>query len=123
MYSIGYTQKIFLLKVWEDELIVSVHPGIFCPEAIFCSNDFFAYGAEIELLKQGYSVPDDVALLGVGESQLGKSAPVPISSFVSPSGKITEGILDICKMWSNGKKDLVKTCIEPVLFERRSTLK
>ncbi|MBO5306904.1 MAG: LacI family DNA-binding transcriptional regulator [Lentisphaeria bacterium] len=94
-----------------------------CPDAIFCSNDFFAYGAEIELLKQGYSVPDDVALIAVGESQLGKSAPVPITSFVPPSGKITEGVLDICKMWSKGKKDLVKTCIEPVLFERRSTLK
>ncbi len=50
------------------------------PEAIMAANDFFAYGAELELLRRGFSIPDDVALIGIGTWQTAATAPVPLTT-------------------------------------------
>ncbi len=91
-----------------------------CPEAIFCANDFFAYGAEIELCNRGFSIPDDVALLGVGESNLAEKAPIPIAAFGVSLSEKTAAVLDIYERWQNGESDYIKKSLAPTLFRRNS---
>lgn len=91
-----------------------------CPEAIFCANDFFAYGAEKELLERGYSIPNDVALLGVGNTFLAENLPVPIATFTSSLEEQTQAVLDIFDAWKKNQSGVVKKTINAVLQPRKS---
>lgn len=72
------------------------------PSAIFATNDFFAYGAELELLKRGIRVPDDVSLIGVGEWPNAATAPVPISTI---SMDTAEKINILLQLWKKYQDD------------------
>ena len=93
-----------------------------CPEAIFCANDFFAYGAEMELLEQGYSIPDDVALLGVGESKLANYAPVPITTLGVSLEDKTTAIMEILEDWQKNSSAAIKKKLKSTLYKRDSII-
>ncbi len=67
------------------------------PTAIFAANDFFAYGAETELLRQGLRVPQDVSLLGVGEWHGACQAPIPISTVSVELPRKIQTLLKLCQ--------------------------
>ena len=92
------------------------------PGAIFCANDFFAYGAEMELLEQGFSIPDDVAILGVGESKLASYAPVPISTLGISLEDKTAAIIEILKDWQQGGTTPIKKQLKSTVYKRNSTI-
>lgn len=90
------------------------------PEAIFCSNDFFAYGAELELKKRGFSIPDDVAIVGVGDSLLAEKAPTAITTLGVSLEDKTAAVLEIYKRWQQGETECIKKFIKPILHKRES---
>ncbi|MBR0460018.1 MAG: LacI family DNA-binding transcriptional regulator [Victivallales bacterium] len=68
------------------------------PDALFCTNDYFAYGAEQELLQRGYSIPKDTALIGVGEWGMSEQAQIPITTV---SQDVKERIEAAVKRWKD----------------------
>lgn len=64
------------------ELMALPHP----PDAVFCFNDLLAIGAMRTLHELGYSVPDDVAVVGWDDTAEGRFS-VPSLTSVSPDKK------------------------------------
>ena len=67
------------------------------PTAILGANDFFAVGAERELLRLGLRVPEDVSVIGIGEWEQAASAPVPITTVSVDMAEKVEAIIRIWK--------------------------
>lgn len=73
-YSSGEAMVEKLLKNKED-----------LPEAIACANDCMAIGVAKELVKNGYNIPKDIAVIGYDSIEEGKYSPVPITSAPIPA--------------------------------------
>ncbi|MGN0867109.1 MAG: LacI family DNA-binding transcriptional regulator [Oligosphaeraceae bacterium] len=67
------------------------------PTAIFAANDFFAYGAETELLRMGLRIPQDVSLLGVGEWYGACNAQIPITTISVELPRKIQTLLQLCQ--------------------------
>ncbi len=76
------------------ELLRTASPS---PTAIFAANDFFAYGAETELLQRGIRIPQDVSLLGVGEWFGACNAKIPISTISVELPRKIQTLLKLCQ--------------------------
>lgn len=50
------------------------------PDAVFCANDLLAVGALRELIDLGIAVPDDVALVGMDDTELAEMSAPSLSS-------------------------------------------
>ena len=93
------------------------------PDAVFCYNDPLAIGAMEQILDEGLSVPDDIAVIGCGNLHFDASLRVALSSIDQHSHLIGkhagEVLLDIFK----SKKPLATRSIilEPALVSRAST--
>jgi LacI family transcriptional regulator len=55
------------------------------PTAIFCTNDLLAIGAEHTALAAGFSIPDDVAMVGYDDVPFASTSFVPLSSVRQPA--------------------------------------
>ena len=55
------------------------------PRAIACANDYMAIGVADGLTRNGYRVPEDVAITGYGATEEGRTSPQPITSVYMPS--------------------------------------
>jgi len=73
------------------------------PSAIFATNDFFAYGAELELLRRGIRIPEEVSLLGVGEWPTAAAAPVPITVVAMDTDEKIKIILRLWRQYQAGQ--------------------
>lgn len=92
------------------------------PSAIFATNDFFAYGAELELLRRGIRIPEEVSLIGVGEWPTAATAPVPITSVSMDTAEKIDTVLRLWKQYQAGETPeqcSFRLCGR--LCERRST--
>ena len=69
---------------WDEEFgaeavrIMMSEGGV--PEGLVCGNDNLAFGAETELLKNGYRIPEDVKITGYDDLSVAAAAPVRIST-------------------------------------------
>jgi LacI family transcriptional regulator len=54
------------------------------PTGVFCINDQLAIGVIRGLTRAGVRVPDDIAVIGYGDSGLAASAPVPLTTVRQP---------------------------------------
>ena len=50
------------------------------PEALACANDCMALGFAKTMTENGYSIPDDIAVVGCDSNDEGKHAPIPLTS-------------------------------------------
>lgn len=50
------------------------------PEGVVCGNDNLAFGAELEFIKHGYRIPEDIKISGYDNLDYASVAPVPIAS-------------------------------------------
>ena len=50
------------------------------PEAVVCANDPMAIGVAIGLRRAGLRIPEDIALVGYGSSEEGRTSPAPITA-------------------------------------------
>ncbi|MDD3154090.1 MAG: LacI family DNA-binding transcriptional regulator [Victivallaceae bacterium] len=92
------------------------------PTAILAANDFFAYGAELEFLKRGISIPDDLSLVGIGEWPVAASAPVPITTFSMNMKEKIDTVLALWKKLQERPVPAVNDCrVKGHLIERKST--
>lgn len=89
--------------------LLSTHPDI---DALFAASDMMAAGALTELGNQGRRVPDDVAVIGFDNFELGRSTTPPLSTVDHPVGEMAakagEMLLDVL---AGGEPSL-----DPVLF-------
>lgn len=60
------------------------------PQGIFCVNDPTAMGAIKALKKHGYSIPNDVAIIGFTETPMASMIDPPLSSVVQPTHQMGE---------------------------------
>ena len=54
------------------------------PTAAFCANDLVALGLLQQLVRQGISVPDDIAIVGYDDIDFAAAAAVPLTSVRQP---------------------------------------
>jgi DNA-binding LacI/PurR family transcriptional regulator len=58
------------------------------PTAAFCASDLLALGVLQELTRRGIRVPQEVALVGYGDSYLAAAAAIPLSSVRQPGEEL-----------------------------------
>ena len=54
------------------------------PDGVFCINDQLASGVLRGLARAGIRVPDEIAVVGYGDSAIAESAPVPLTTIRQP---------------------------------------
>lgn len=64
-----------------EEIIQS---GRKLPQAFVCANDYMALGACEALVKNGYKIPEDVAIVGFDSCEAGRNSPAPLTSVPLP---------------------------------------
>ncbi|HUE27850.1 MAG TPA: LacI family DNA-binding transcriptional regulator [Solirubrobacteraceae bacterium] len=67
------------------------------PDAIFCVNDVLAVGVARAASERGLIVPDELGIVGVGDSPFARDAPVPLTSvrlFPERAGRLLLELLE-----------------------------
>jgi LacI family transcriptional regulator len=54
------------------------------PPAVFCANDLLALGLMRGLMKQGISIPRDIALVGYDDVEFSSMLSIPLTSIQQP---------------------------------------
>jgi len=92
------------------------------PSAIFCINDYTAYGVIDYCFKNNINLPEDVSVAGFDDASFSSLDFVSLTTVKQPIKEIgrtaAEILLDKIK---NGEKDKVHKIIEPELVVRKST--
>ncbi len=95
------------------------------PDAIFCFNDPVAIGAMKALLKAGYRIPEDVAIVGFSEGSMAKVVEPQLTSVLQPmvemGRKAAELMLE--HLNSNRRHAPRTVCLDATLNIRESSLK
>ena len=93
------------------------------PTAVFCANDLVALGLLQELMHQGVSVPDDVALVGYDDIDFAAAAGVPLSSVRQPRQLLGRTATELLLVEAEGLPGHVHQQIQftPELVVREST--
>lgn len=61
-----------------------------CPTAVFCYNDLVAVGLVDALIEMGFSIPDDISVIGFDDITFCESARIPLTTVHMPTYKIGE---------------------------------
>ena len=69
--------------------LVNDHPEI---QAVFCSNDMVALGAMLECQRQGWAIPERLAIVGFGNQDFTDSTVPPMTTVEPPRQAIGEHI-------------------------------
>ncbi|MCO6559410.1 MAG: LacI family DNA-binding transcriptional regulator [Bifidobacterium sp.] len=92
------------------------------PNAIICGSDDIAIGALTALQKLDITVPDEVKIIGFGDSQLAASYHPSITSLRPPYGSMAEEALRLIELKRGGKRHLPShTAFPPQVVRREST--
>ncbi|MDI3548564.1 MAG: LacI family transcriptional regulator [Halanaerobiales bacterium] len=92
------------------------------PTAIFASNDFKALRILSILKTNGFTVPDDVSLIGYDNIEFSSMVEPTLTTLSQPIDKmISIGIKMLLSYINNDKKVPSKKVVKPKLVERKST--
>jgi LacI family transcriptional regulator len=93
------------------------------PDAIFCFNDRMAIGAMEAILDAGLRIPQDVAIIGCGNSKYSRMLRVPLSSIDQNSEGLGEQAATLSIRIAGSRNPLrPKTILQsPSLVARDST--
>ncbi|WP_329582204.1 MULTISPECIES: LacI family DNA-binding transcriptional regulator [unclassified Streptomyces] len=91
------------------------------PTAVLCADDLLALGVMQSLYEAGLRVPDDIAVIGYGDTQIAASAVVPLTSVRRPAAAtgVRAGRLLIEETGTRHEHQHV--VIQPELFVRHSS--
>jgi len=93
------------------------------PDGVVCYTDDTAVNILNSLLKAGLSVPEDLQIIGYDDTELAKSAKVPLSS-ISPQkeamGRLAVGRL--IEMFSGDSKEIKQSELAPGIAIRESSM-
>lgn len=92
------------------------------PTAILAVNDKTAIGALSTLTQLGYSVPEDISLLGYNDPPILSKLPVPLTSIHVPYEQIAKEALNLLLNEADNDQPIIKK-IMPSLVPRKSTRK
>ncbi len=90
-------------------------------DGIFVASDVMAASALTVLRSNGFSVPDDVALVGYDDSAAAMTAEVPLTTIRQPSVAMGETIASILIDVLNGVEDHPRTTLLPTELIVRSS--
>ena len=94
------------------------------PDAIFGINDTVAFAAMIEVKKQGFKIPDDIAMAGFTDEFHSIVVDPPLTSVSHPTFKMGEEAANLFFQSLETGKNLNKTVILPIdLVVRESSIK
>ncbi len=94
------------------------------PTAIFATTDALAIGALNWCLNNGISIPDDLAIIGCGNTEAAKYSAVPLTTIKYDPDKISSyAVARLIEMIEHpgNSTEKIKTLIEPDLMVRAST--
>lgn len=91
------------------------------PTAFFAYNDLSAIGFIKRIQELGYSVPDDVAIVGFDDIEQAKYFNVPLTTVHQPMEKIGKAAIDILIRRIEGKKTPSQTILPSSLVVRESS--
>lgn len=74
------------------------------PQAIACANDYMAIGVAEGLTRRGYRVPEDVAVVGYGSTEEGRTSPQPVTSVRVPSETFGQYAMNCVLALSKGEE-------------------
>lgn len=91
-------------------------------DGVVCYNDYTAMGLAFELMSRGRRVPDDVALVGFDDLQIGQEFAVRLTTYSYPSEGLAETALHRIRLRAAAPEaDPVKVCVRGKLIVREST--
>lgn len=90
------------------------------PTAFFVYNDLSALGFIKRILELGYSVPDDVAIVGFDDIDQSTYGSVPLTTIHQPVEKIGATAIEKLIDRIEGKETSVQTVLKPTLVIRES---
>lgn len=90
------------------------------PEAFFVYNDSSALGFISAIQDLGYSVPEDVAIVGFDDIEQAKYSKVPLTTIHQPIEKIGAAAIDKLLDIIEGKKPEIRSILKPHLIVRES---
>lgn len=67
----------------------------FRPTGIICGNDMLALGVLSQLTQAGYSVPDDVSVVGFDDLPMARELPVPLTTVHRSAEKMAEATVEV----------------------------
>jgi LacI family transcriptional regulator len=65
------------------------------PTAVICGNDLMAVGMEMQLAALGYSVPDDVSIVGFDDIEFAAAAIVPLTTVARHPASMGSSAIDL----------------------------
>lgn len=74
------------------------------PDVVICGSDWLAAGLVIEAVNSGLKVPDDLAVIGFGNSTLSMVMRPPITTVDLEGGKIAGSIIEILDARDRGEE-------------------
>ncbi|WP_062228755.1 LacI family DNA-binding transcriptional regulator [Aureimonas frigidaquae] len=99
--------------------ILDRHPDI---RALFCANDLIAFGAMLAARERGLRVPDDLAIVGFGDSDVLAEVPPGITTVSVDSAGIGRAAGEALVLRLGGKEPPQRSMLFPVtLIERGSS--
>ncbi|WEV42113.1 LacI family DNA-binding transcriptional regulator [Bifidobacterium sp. ESL0682] len=92
------------------------------PNAIICSSDDIAVGSMMALQQLGIAVPNEVKIIGFGDSQLAAAYHPSITTLRPPYESMAEEALRLIKLKRSGRHHLPShTAFPPQVIRREST--
>ncbi len=93
------------------------------PTAAFCGNDLLALGLLQEMIRQGLSVPNDIAIVGYDDIEFAAAAAVPLTSVRQPRHLLGKTAADLLLEETQDPQNHIHRQIEfePDLVVRAST--
>lgn len=90
------------------------------PAALFAYTDLVALGLEKALLEEGFSIPDDVAIVGFDDITMAAYANIPLTTVHQPAQKIGRTSVDVIQKRIDGIDVGNRTILNPALVVRES---
>jgi DNA-binding LacI/PurR family transcriptional regulator len=90
-------------------------------DGVFVASDLMATGALAVLREQGYSVPQDVAIVAFDDSPAAAGATVPLTTISQPSAEMGFAMADMLLRLLAGEPDVPRRTIMPTRLIRRAS--
>lgn len=92
------------------------------PTAFIAENDVIASSALHTLQKHGFSIPDDISIIGFDDSCVSMFVSPHLTTIRAEVEKMAElAVKYLCEMISNGESQIIKTGVRSYLIQRSST--
>lgn len=98
-----------------------IKPDGTLPEAIICSNDYEAIGLSNELIKRGYSIPDDTMISGIDNTFEGEHHIPSLTTIEIAKSDFVDAAIQAIKDLRDGKKIDLTIPVPARIIPREST--